>query len=183
MKDHQRPTWLPNLPMRLPMKISMAMAIVLLIAMVAFNQPLQTSAAPQGMISFQLAGSAEQAHAIIRSWRSDNLPLAKLALWLDFLFVITYLAALLQLTRHFTRDRPGVRERMIARGVRALFIIAGLSDFIENIVLLNNFSPATDGLSLTAAILALLKYTGFVLGVAGLVIIRAARRHPLGHPT
>ncbi|MGO1233656.1 MAG: hypothetical protein ACTMHG_08045 [Marinobacter sp.] len=181
MKDHQRPTWLPNLPMRLPMKISMAMAIVLLIAMVAVNQPLQTSAAPQGMISFQLAGSAEQAHAIIRSWRSDTLPLAKLALWLDFLFVITYLAALLQLTRHFTRDRPGVRERMIARGVRALFIIAGLSDVIENIVLLNNFSPATDGLSLAAAILALLKYTGFVLGVAGLVIIRAARRHPLGH--
>jgi hypothetical protein len=72
---------------------------------------------------------------------------------------------------------------MIARGVRALFIIAGLSDVIENIVLLNNFSPATDSLSLAAAILALLKYTGFVLGVAGLVIIRAARRHPLGHPT
>ncbi|MDR9424627.1 MAG: hypothetical protein RI567_05010 [Marinobacter sp.] len=169
--------------MRLSMKISMAMAVVLLIAMVVVNQPLQTSAAPQGMISFQLAGSAEQTHAIIRSWRSDNLPLAKLALWLDFLFVITYLAALLQLTRHFTRDRPGVRERMIARGVRALFIIAGLSDVIENIVLLNNFSPATDSLSLAAAILALLKYTGFVLGVAGLVIIRAARRHPLGHST
>jgi len=181
VKDHQRPTWLPNLPMRLPMKISMAMAIVLFIAMVAANQPLQTAAAPQGMISFQLAGSAEQAHAIIRSWRNDNLTLAKLALWLDFLFVVTCLAALLQLTRHFTRDRPGIRERRVARGVRALLIIAGLSDFIENIVLLNNFSPPSDGLSLAAALLALIKYTGFVLGVAGLVVIRASRRRPLSH--
>lgn len=179
MKDHQRPTWLPNLPMRLPMKISMVLAVALLIAMVAANQSLQTNAAPQGMISFQLAGSAEQAHAIILSWQGDTLALAKLALWLDFLFVITYLAALLQLTRHFTRDRPGIRERMIARGVRTLFVVAGLSDVIENIVLLNNFNPATDGLSLSAAILALVKYTGFVLGVAGLVVIRASRRRPL----
>ena len=49
----------------------------------------------------------------------------------------------------------------------------------ENLVLLNNVNPATDALSLAAAILALLKYTGLILGVAGLVIIRAARRHPL----
>jgi hypothetical protein len=181
VKDHPRPTWLPNLPMRLPMKISMVLAIALLITMTVVNQPLQTAAAPQGLISFQLAGSAEQTHAILLSWPRDTLTLAKLALWLDFLFVVTYLAALLQLTRHFTRDRPGIRERMIARGVRTLFVVAGLSDVIENIVLLNNFNPPSDGLSLTAAILALLKYTGFVLGAAGLVVIRAARRHPLSH--
>ena len=58
-------------------------------------------------------------------------------------------------------------------------MIAGLSDVIENIVLLNNFNPPTDALSLSAALLSLLKYTGLVLGVAGLVVIRAARRHPL----
>jgi len=169
--------------MRLPMKISMAMAAVLFLALIVINQPLQTASAPQGMISFQLAGSAEQAHTILRSWRDGGLVLAQLALWLDFLFVITYLAALLQLTRHFTRDRPGVRERMIARGVRTLFVVAGLSDMIENVVLLNNLNPPTDGLSITAAIMALLKYTGLVLGVAGLVIIRSSRRHPLspGH--
>lgn len=179
MKDHPRPTWLPNLPMRLPMKISIAMALVLMAALYLINQPLQTAAAPQGMISFQLAGSAEQAHAIIRSWRNGNLALAQIALWLDFLFIATYLAALLQLTRHFTRDRPGIRERRIARGVRIFFVTAALSNVVENILLLNNFNPATDALSLASAILALLKYTGFVLGVAGLVVIRAERRHPL----
>jgi len=34
---------------------------------------------------------------------------------------------------------------------------------------------------MTATILALIKFTGLLLGVAGLVIIRAARRHPLSH--
>jgi len=58
-------------------------------------------------------------------------------------------------------------------------VLAALADVAENLVLLNNVNPATDALSLAAAILALLKYTGLILGVAGLVIIRAARRHPL----
>ncbi|SFJ65869.1 hypothetical protein SAMN05216429_104215 [Marinobacter persicus] len=165
--------------MRLPMKVSMALAGVLFLALVIINNLLQTAAAPQGMISFQLAGSAEQAHSIIRSWSDGRLGLAYTALWLDFAFIVSYLATLLQLTRHFTRDRPGIRERRIARGVRVVFVLAALADVAENLVLLNNVNPATDALSLAAAILALLKYTGLILGVAGLVIIRAARRHPL----
>ena len=107
--------------------------------------------------------------------------MARLSLWLDFVFIVVYLAALLQLTRHFTRDRPGIRERMVARWVRALFVIAGISDVAENIVLLNNFNPPSDSLSLTATILALVKFTGLILGMAGLVVIRASRRRPLTH--
>ena len=179
MTDHHRPTWLPGLPMRLPMKVSMTLAGVLFLVLVVINNLLHTAAAPQGMISFQLAGSAEQAHSIIRSWSDGSVGLAYTALWLDFAFIVTYLATLLQLTRHFTRDRPGIRERRLARGVRVVFVLAALADVAENLVLLNNFNPATDGLSLAAAILALLKYTGLILGVAGLVVIRAERRHPL----
>jgi len=65
--------------------------------------------------------------------------------------------------------------------VRALFVIAGISDVAENIVLLNNFNPPSDSLSLTATILALVKFTGLILGMAGLVVIRASRRRPLTH--
>ena len=69
----------------------------------------------------------------------------------------------------------------VARWVRALFVIAGISDVAENIVLLNNFNPPSDSLSLTATILALVKFTGLILGMAGLVVIRASRRRPLTH--
>ncbi len=167
--------------MRLPMKISFVVAVALFLVLMAINLPLKTGSAPQGIVSFQLAGTAEQAYTIIRSWRDGGLIWVHLSLWVDFLFIVAYLAALLQLTRHFTRDRPGIRERMIARWVRVLFVIAGVSDVAENIVLLNNLSPPTDSMSVTATILTLVKLTGLVLGIAGLVIIRAARRRPLNH--
>ncbi len=41
--------------------------------------------------------------------------------------------------------------------------------------------PPTDMVSLSATLCALVKFTGLMLGCAGLVIIRAARRHPLAH--
>jgi len=166
-------------PMHLPLKVSAAIALALFLTLLAINQPLQTTTAPQGIVSLQLAGTAEHAYAILSSWREGGIMLARLSLWLDFLFIAAYLAALLQLTRHFTRDRPGVRERTIARWVRALFVCAGLSDIVENLILLNNLNPPTDFLSLAATILALIKFTGLILGIAGLVIIRAARRRPL----
>ena len=70
---------------------------------------------------------------------------------------------------------------MVARWVRALFVTAGLSDVAENILLLNNFSPPTDAMSLSATLCALVKFTALTLGMAGLVILRASRRRPLAH--
>ena len=106
---------------------------------------------------------------------------AQVSLWLDFLLVPAYVFTLLMLTNQLTQDRPGVRERNVARWVRALFVSAGISDVAENILLLNNLNPPTDSLSLSATLCALVKFTGLLLGIAGLVIIRAARRHPLAH--
>ena len=152
------------------LKASLVVAAVLLFALLMVNQPLQTASAPQGIVSYQLAGTADQAHAIFRSWGSEGVAWAKVSLWLDFLFIPAYMLALIHLTRHFTRDRPGIRERVGARWVRA-----------ENILLLNNFNPPTDEMSLSATLCALIKFTALTLGIAGLVIIRASRRHPLAH--
>jgi len=86
---------------------------------------------------------------------------------------------LLLLTRHLSRDRPGVRERMVSRWVRSLFIAAGASDLAENVLLLNNLDSPNNSMSLAATLFALAKFTGLILGLAGLVILRAARRNPL----
>lgn len=182
MDSAQRPSLLPTRPMRVPMKVSLVVAVALFLVLAAINQPLKSEPAPQGIFSFQLAGSAEQSQAMLSAWGNDNLWLAQLSLWLGLVFVFAWLATLLQLTRHFTRDRPGIRERKVARWVRVLFVIAGISDLAENLVLLNNLTSPTDTLSLTASVLALVKITGLMLGTAGLVIIRASRRHPLTQP-
>jgi len=154
---------------------------VLLVVLLLINQPLQNTSAPQGIVSFQLAGTADHALAIIRSWGAEDLIWAKASLWLDFLFIPAYLLALMHLTNHFMKDRPGVRERTIARWVRALFLTAGVSDTTQNILLLNNFHPPDDTFTLYATVCALVRYTGLALGIAGLVIIRASRRHPPVH--
>lgn len=161
------------------LKAGLAATAVLLVALILINQPLKTGAAHQGIVSFQLAGNAEQALAIVQSWGQEGLQWARLSLWLDFLFIPVYCITLILSTRHFTQDRPGVRERTAARWVRRLFLVAGLADVSENLLLLNNLESPTNAISLTATIFALVKFTALILGIAGLVIIRAARRHPL----
>ncbi|WP_417516018.1 hypothetical protein [Marinobacter sp.] len=168
---------LPALPKSL--KACLVATLALLIALLVINQFLKTGSAHQGIVSYQLAGSAEQALAIAQSWGDEGLQWARLSLWVDFLFIPVYCLTLILLTRHCTRDRPGVRERNTARWIRTLFIAAGLADVTENVLLLNNLEAPTDAISLAAAISALAKFTALTLGIAGLVIIRAARRHPL----
>ncbi|HLV78450.1 MAG TPA: hypothetical protein VKY53_11045 [Marinobacter sp.] len=179
MVTAQGPSLIPARPMRLPMKLSMVLALALFFTLIAINQPLKTPAAPQGIFSFQLAATAENSRAMLISWGQSGQSLARFSLWLGLLFTVAWVASLLQLTRHFTRDRPGIRERKIARWVRALFVLAALCDLAENSVLINNLPTPTDTLSSTAAILVLAKLTGVILGTAGLVIIRASRRRPL----
>lgn len=174
---------LPRLMTLLPKRLNLSLAAtaVLLLVLVVVNQPLQTGSAPQGIVSLQMAATADQSMAILRSWRQDGMLWAQISLWLDFLFVPAYLATLIFLTNHLMRDRPGVRERNVARWVKALFVTAGAGDLTENILLLNNMDPPTDMVSLSATLCALVKFTGLMLGCAGLVIIRAARRHPQAH--
>lgn len=174
---------LPRLLTVLPKRLGLSLLITagLLLVLVLVNQPLQTGSAPQGIVSFQMAATADQSLAIIRSWRQEGLLWAQVSLWLDFLFVPAYLFTLIILTNHLSRDRPGVRERTVARWVKTLFVAAGTGDMAENILLLNNMDPPTDMLSLSATVCALIKFTGLMLGAAGLVILRAARRHPLAH--
>lgn len=173
------PRLLTLLPRRLTLSLLATAALLLVLTLV--NQPLQTGSAPQGIVSFQMAATADQSMAIIRSWRQEGMLWAHVSLWLDFLFIPAYLITLIFLTNHLTRDRPGVRERTVARWVKALFLGAGSGDIAENILLLNNMDPPTDMLSLSATVCALIKFTGLMLGAAGLVIIRASRRHPLAH--
>jgi len=161
------------------LKVCLVATLALLIALLLINQPLKTGSALQGIVSFQLAGNAEQALAILQSWGNEGLRWAKLSLWADFLFIPVYCLTLILLTRHCTLDRPGVRERTAARWIRTLFVGAALADVTENVLLLNNLEPPTDAISLAAAISALAKFTALTLGIAGLVIVRAARRHPL----
>lgn len=167
----------PDFPKALT--LSLLVSLALFIALLMINEPLQTSAAPKGIVSFQMAGTLDEAANILASWDSDAISSARTSLWLDFLFAAAYVLTLLLITKHLSRDRPGVWERTVSRWVRSLFVGAGACDVAENILLLNNLESPNDSISLAATLFALAKFTGLILGLAGLVILRAARRHPL----
>lgn len=166
-------------PWPLALKVLVIITLLMLAIQTGLNQPLQTSHAPQGLISFQLAATAESAQLILNSWLVPGHNWALAALMSALIMVITYTAMLLVLTRHLLSDRPGVRERKVGRWVKRLFLGAGAASSVEKVALLNNLSPPTDSMSLTATLLALTSYTGLLIGLAGLVVIRASRRHPL----
>lgn len=152
---------------------------ILLALQLGLNHPLQTSVSPQGMLNFQLATTGENAAAIAQSWTGAGIGWARASLWSGFLFAMLYSTLLVLFTNHLLVDRPGVRERKTGRWVRGLFVAAGLTHIAEYSLLLVNLDAPSDRLSLSATLLALINYTALLVGIAGLVVIRAARRHPL----
>lgn len=159
--------------------LGLLVSLVLFIALLLINEPLQTNQAPKGIVSFQMAGTLEQASEILESWDSNAVSSARASLWVDFAFTGAYVLTLLLLTTHLSRDRPGRRARAVTRWVKGLFITSGTFDLAENVLLLNNLDSPTETMSLAATLCALAKFTGLILGLAGLVILRAARRHQL----
>ncbi len=161
------------------LRLGLIFSLVLLITLLAINQALQTEVAPRGMLSLQLAATAEHAHQIVTSWGEQGRFWANLSLWLDMVFVAVYVSTLLMLSHFLLQDRPGVREQKLGLWIKALFATAGLSDLIENVLLLNNLQTPTDVISLAATLLSMAKFTCLLIGAAGLIVVRAARRRPL----
>lgn len=173
----KQPSTLPPVPKSL--KVGLAATLVIFMALLAINQALVTPVASKGIIDLQLASTAERTVEILTSWGEAGMAWARTALWLDLAFIAVYLSCLLTLTSYLMQDRPGIRERKLGHIVRALFVGAGLSDLIENALLLHNLSAPSDAVSLYATICALIKFTALLIGGVGLVVIRAERRHPL----
>ena len=64
--------------------------ILLMIIFARTGAPLFTSAAPQGVVSLELAGSVEKAQQIITSWDKTARLMAAFGLGLDYLLMVVY---------------------------------------------------------------------------------------------
>jgi hypothetical protein len=68
--------------------------IVLAIIMTSVDRPLKTGSSPDGIISFETAGSIDKVTLILNSWGTKGQLMAAFSLGLDFLFIASYTAAL-----------------------------------------------------------------------------------------
>ncbi len=145
-------------------------AVAALVVMLAINLtggPTITTAAPQGIVSFELAGDAQAAGQILSSWNLLARERAAFGLGLDFLFPLLYAAAIggacVWAAGAFRPVWPG----LAAGGVLLSWemLLAALFDYLENIALTTMlFGSGPIFLPEVARALALLKFS--LIGVA-----------------
>jgi hypothetical protein len=142
-----------------------ATLIVMAIFQLMLDPLLKTAAAPNGIISFELAGSSLKAQEIISSWNSTAQLYAAFGLGFDFLFMPLYataiaLGVLLAAGRH-----PGWFASLGAWIGWGAFA-AALFDAAENVCLFNLLLGNGDAsYASMAALYATLKFGLILLGI------------------
>jgi hypothetical protein len=162
----------------------LALTLILFAVFRVLDAPLRTPAAPNGIVSFELAGTVEQAIAITDSWKQSSLLLSEVAgqanpdivnmpyafaafgLGLDYLFMPAYALTLsLGILLAAGRHAGGFAKVGAWLGWGAL--IAPFFDAVENFalwqVLLGDFQALWPRL---AAICATVKFILLLLGLA-----------------
>lgn len=82
--------WLSPSAQRWALLSFFLMSILLLTAMLILDRALISAAAPNGIVSFELAGNIDHARKILTAWGSEGKVYASLSLGLDYLFLIVY---------------------------------------------------------------------------------------------
>lgn len=115
----------------------LGLTILLMAVFLITGAPLTTEAAPNGVVSFEVARSVENAHTIIESWDANAQLRAAFGLGLDYLFMVVYastiafgcgIASNLLQKKGWPLAKWG---NLLAWGV----ILAALLDAVENIAL------------------------------------------------
>jgi len=151
------------------------------------GKPLMTTAAPYGIISYELAGSVEKAQLIIDSWDQDARQYAAFSLGFDYLFMVLYsttiaLACLWGGQVLQARNMPSIfMGILLAWGLW----LAAILDGIENIALsLSLFNTPAAPWPQVAQITAMLKFLLIFLGLIFTffaLIVRYWKRAETGH--
>ena len=121
-----------------------ALVVGLSLALTAIAHPLATPEAPQGIVSFELARTAEAATAIVASWSPRAREAAMLSLGLDYLYLLAYPAWLSLVCQGIARVRNGAAAALGMALAWAIWLAAPL-DALENAALIRVLSDPAAG--------------------------------------
>jgi hypothetical protein len=161
----------------------LALTIVLAVVLQAVDVKLKTSAAPQGIVSYELAGTTAAAQSILDSWDAGAKVHAGFSLGLDYLYMPAY-ALTIALACVWAARVLGSKKHWLGSLGRALAFglgLAALLDASENYALTTMlFSAAADPWPAVARWCATGKFAliiaGLVYTLAGFVLWLMARR-------
>jgi hypothetical protein len=144
----------------------LALTLILFAVFRVLDAPLRTPAAPNGIVSFELAGTPAAAQAMIASWDARAQLFAAFGLGLDYLFMPAY-ALTLSLGILLAAGRHAGAFAKVGAWLGWGALIAPLFDAVENFalwqVLLGDFQALWPRL---AAICATVKFILLLLGLA-----------------
>lgn len=98
------------------------------------DAPLKTTAAPLGIVSFELAGTQKQVQAILVSWDSYARLHAAFSLGFDYLFMLLYTTTI-ALGLIWQTERVSTLGKRLGVGLAWSMGIAGIADATENVLL------------------------------------------------
>lgn len=157
--------------------------LVVFVPLSALDAGLHTSAAPNGIVSFELAGDG--APAILQSWGEAQRRDALLLQGLDYLFLLVYAALLACAALERGKSSNNARIVALAPLVAWLAVLAGIADAIENVPLILMLRSGPSSLGATVALVfASLKFALISIVVAYLAVgWWLAREHAARQPT
>ena len=146
--------------------IILLILIILIFSIFRFlDSPLRTEAAPSGIVSFELAGSAEKTNQILASWDTRADLFAAFGLGFDFLCMVVY-ASTISLSCLMVSAKHTGRFSSLGTWLGWGAILAAILDSIENIALWNLLIGKTvPYLPQVAAWCASIKFTFILLGI------------------
>ena len=160
-----------NVDKRKPIFITFLFLTLILFSIFrVLDKPLKTEYAPNGIVSFELAGSPQNAAHIVLTWSEQAFVNASFGLGIDYLFMPIYALALAFGTLLAASRHGGWFESLGAVAGYAAFA-APLFDAVENFSLFQILSGAfSSSYPAIAAICATLKFLLLVFGILYAVV-------------
>ncbi len=129
------------------------LTLAVMAALRSFDAYLKTDAAPNGIVSYEFAGTLTAAQSMIKSWGDTGRTYAGLSLGIDYLFLIVY-AGTIGLGCVLLGEKLSekfVFAEIIGSALAWGLIIAALLDALENYALIKILFGSTDVFWLTIA--------------------------------
>ena len=139
----------------------MGLTVVVGLIVARLGTGLAVAAAPNGIVSFELAGTAAEAQRILSAWGPALSDAARTQTWVDFIYLATY-APMLALAAGLAAGTWAKRGALYAwAGTVASWgaLAAGALDCVENLAMLSVFAAPSDALAALARACAIGKFT------------------------
>ena len=174
MKIQSPFNWIPESKQKTIFIVLIVVTLIIMVCLQLLGEPLETSAAPLGIVSFEFAGDLQTAHTIIDSWNSVSLVYAGLNLGIDYVFLLAYsfsIALGCVLVARSIRLRV---EALSTLGIMLAWAVfaAALLDAVENFALINLLLGSNNEVwAITAYWAALPKFVIVALGLIYILLI------------